>query len=474
MRHKPTKVSRPECFRLDPPPVRGLGAFLAAILAMFAAAPGLLWSQEKTGSGEARQDEILERLKKLEDQNRALQNQVDQLRKDRPQSPAEAAVGSDKPVLKISGYVDLGFFAPTGDGVGFVNDVNGTQSSQFPGVPWILLGDPWSTAVNSRGEPASTKGSFAIPEDNIGTNGHWSFLVNEINMDLYASLASNASLFVSVDFLPRSGSAGSLGDLIDVDFAYFQWEPFDNVEIQIGKFASAFGYEYRLEESPARVGITPSLIGRYVSGHPIGIKARSQWFDDHLVANVAIINGSSNIETFPFGEELDSNDAKTASGRLSYDFTHLVPGVSNLSLGVSGEIGAQVRQADNGVYQRQWGVDFQFEVGDVEVIAEIIRGKAPGGGESGAPELDFRGGYVQVAVHATDWFTPYVRGEFRKATHVGSNFAYVMNESRLTVGARFDITRSILLKIEYLHNMELGPVPKFQNDIGTVSLVLKF
>ena len=440
------------------------------VLVCLLSAPGSpLWAQDP------KNQDVQDRLKKLEEQNRELQKQVDALQKQPPPAPRPEAPG-EAPKFKVSGYVDLGFFAPSGSGVGFVPDTNGTQRANYPTIPWILLGDPWTTAVNSRGEPASTKGSFALPFDAINSNGRSSFLVNEVNVDLWAGLTPNTSLVVSMDFLPRTGTGGTLGDSFEVDFAYFQWEPFDAVdmEVQVGKFASAFGYEYRLEESPARIGITPSLIGRYVSGHPIGIKVRNQWLDKHLTTNVALINGSSNIETFPFGSEIDANDAKTASGRVSYDFSYLVPGVTALSLGLSGEIGAQVRQPDNGVYQKQYGMDFQFEIADFEFILEMIRGRAPGGGQTEAPSLDFRGGYVQAAYHVFEWMTPYVRGEYRKAVHLGTDFVYVMDEGRVTGGVRFDIARNIILKLEYVHNFERGPLPTIDNDVFAASLVLKF
>ena len=38
------------------------------------------------------------------------------------------------------------------------------------------------------------------------------------------------------------------------------------------------GIEYRTQESTDRIGIAPSLICRYTCGHPIGLKARAQFF----------------------------------------------------------------------------------------------------------------------------------------------------------------------------------------------------
>ncbi|MEM7232746.1 MAG: outer membrane beta-barrel protein [Planctomycetota bacterium] len=420
-------------------------------------------------------EDLVKRMNALEREKRSLQHQFDALKRD-----FDARLSEDGPEtgpkLQFAGYVDMGFFAPTGNGVGFVRDVGGTQSDSFPDVPWVVLGDPWSTVVNSRGEPADTDGSFAVPFDNIDSGGRSSFIINEINLDLFFPLTSNASVSASVDFLPRSGNGGNLGDFIDADFAFLRWEPFEeyDVEVQIGKYASAFGLEYRREESNARTGITPSLIWRYVSGHPLGIKVRSSFFQKQLVANIALNNGSSNIEAFPFGSEIDVNDSKTISGRLSYDFARLIDDIDILMVGISGEWGAQVRQSDNEVYQRQAGIDLQIAAGDFELRAEALIGKAPGQGQAGAEALDFDGAYLQLSYRFLDTLTPYVRIGYREAEHIAETFAYVVDVSRVTVGLNVEFADGITGKFEFLHNMEHGAVPDFDNDLLTASLVLSF
>ena len=82
---------------------------------------------------------------------------------------------------EVSGYIDLGFFFSTGNGVGFLPDFRNRLESRFPDRSWLFLGDPWTTAVNSRNEPADSDGSFALPFDNIDSGGRATFLVNEIN-----------------------------------------------------------------------------------------------------------------------------------------------------------------------------------------------------------------------------------------------------------------------------------------------------
>ncbi len=419
--------------------------------------------------------EVREKLKDLERQEEATRLELDAMR--RKQASLEEAVDSaSKPRVQISGYVDLGFFVPSGDGRGFVLDARGRQRDKYPGIPWVFLGDPWSTAVNSRGEPADTEGSQAIPFDSIHSRGRSTFLVNEVNLDLWFPLTASAAVNASLDFFPRSGSGGSTGDFFEADFAFLEWKPFEDYEtrVEVGKFASVFGFEYRREESTARTGITPSLISRYVSGHPIGIKARSQWLGGSFITNLAVTNGSSNIETFPFGEELDSNDTKSVSGRVSFDFSRWLSCVDNLTLGVSGEWGSQVRQRDNGVYQYQTGADIELKMGDLEILLEGIIGEAEGGGETDAASLDFRGAYGQVGYTLFEKYTPYLRSDYRKAKHLGSDFVYLIDETRLTFGLRIDVTNNIAWKAEYIYNIELGVVPRIENDLFTTSLVLKF
>ncbi|MDF1665914.1 MAG: hypothetical protein P1V97_29425 [Planctomycetota bacterium] len=388
----------------------------------------------------------------------------------------------DKTAKKLifSGYIDAGAFVPTGNGVGFIPDFRNTLASRFPSKTWLFLGDPWTTPVNSRNEPADTDGSFALPFDNINSGGRSSFIINEINLDLFAQLHPKVSINASVDFLPRFKGDGELGDMIDVDLGFLRYEPFDNYDLtlEFGKYISVFGLEYRRQESNDRIGVTPSLIARYVSGRPIGIKMRQRWFKKRLTLNLGLQNSSSHIETFSFGEEIDSNDGKHGSGRLSYDFAHLI-GVEVFEIGVSGEIGAQNLQRSNEVLQRQFDFDVRFAMKGFELRGEFIKGKIPGQGEEEAESLDFEGAYIQLSQRLEQAslpfvIVPYARWGYRRALHRGDIFAYRSHSSRVTSGVRLEFTDEIVLKLEYLHNMEHGAVPSFANDLFVASLVASF
>ena len=96
-----------------------------------------------------------------------------------------------------------------------------------------------------------------------------------------------------------NSNAVFLGDYIDVKLAYAEY----NVPLQrfglsltVGKFDSVLGYEYRVQESPDRITVTPSLICRYTCGRPLGLKARVRFFDERLSLNVALTDGSTCLE----------------------------------------------------------------------------------------------------------------------------------------------------------------------------------
>ncbi len=387
---------------------------------------------------------------------------------------AGSAQTSSSPV-RITGYVDVGVSKALNNGKGFIFDTSGRYSSRFPGTAWVLLGDPWSTAVNSRGEPADTDGSFAFMHNPVASNGALTFLINELNLDFSATPWPSVFLFASLDFMPRTGVRGSLGDFFELDFAYAEWTPFDSIDltISIGKIDPVFGREYRMRESPDRNGIVPSLLFRYVGGQPLGIKARAKFFDGRLVIAAAALNGSSFIETMNFSDDVDRNDVKTGSGRVSFDIP-LWTG-AHLDVGLSGEFGVQGRQTDGSIPQWQWGFDAFFEWKRIELRGEFVRGIAAGGGVDDADGLDFRAWFIEAFVRVFPWAGLLARYEQRHAVHLkGLEFVYLINVHRVVAGLRIDPFANVAIKLEYVGNFELDPLPQFPNDVFTSSLVISF
>ena len=164
----------------------------------------------------------------------------------------------------VGGQADW-LLATTGDGTGFVQDLgpNRVFPAEANKYAWVFLGDLLAPAVNSRGEPASLGNAPGVSRyDGIHSHGAPSFIVNEVNLTLTAAVAENALATASVDFMPRSGTDFSLGDVFEVDIAQLEWMPGlqRRTSVFVGKMDSLLGIEYRDRKSNQRFGITPSLI----------------------------------------------------------------------------------------------------------------------------------------------------------------------------------------------------------------------
>ena len=176
------------------------------------------------------EDEIAQ----LKDDNAALERRVDDL----------ALIS-----VRISGYLDVGLFATTGDGAGTRSDIGNVRFPEYAGIvpgSWVFMGDPLSTTVNARGEPADTGESRAVTFDPIDSRGKSTFLVNALNLGLLVGVGGTASVIGSVDFVPRGRDVSNpmglfVGDYLDVKLAYAEWRPAleqVSLALQVGKFDS--------------------------------------------------------------------------------------------------------------------------------------------------------------------------------------------------------------------------------------------
>jgi hypothetical protein len=397
-----------------------------------------------------------------------------------------------RPIVNVNGYVDFGFFVPEGNGAGIIADSGPVAQRYYPQYAnqygWVFLGDLLAPAVNSRGEVADL-GNFPGTDrfDGIDSNGAPGFIVNEVNLTLTAALAQNMLATASVNFVPRTGYDFRLGDFIDVDLAQLEWLPLQSGRLSVfaGKFDSVIGIEYRDRKANQRFGITPSLLARYTTGTPLGVKARAKFFDnERIVAAVAVTNGTSTTEQFHFYDEVDANAGKTVSGRLS-----IKPFPFDLEIGGSGLYGAQDRALDS--QHPVWfvGADLLAHFGGLDVKAQWLIGRAKGETDQVYDPahrpygLDLKnGGYLEL-----DWMiTPLIgvmgRGEFRDAlvwlgnpaAPEGADRLYVTKSWRATLGARVVVNEHVVVKAEYLHNGEYGQVPQIPNDVFTSSLLLMY
>lgn len=395
------------------------------------------------------------------------------------------ASATSRLAARFKGYLDVGFFVVQGNGSGVRKDLAHTQKDfeQSTLGSWVLVGDPLGTAINSRGEPADIGDSRAIRFDAIHAGGHPSFLVNTLQLGTQVSLTEDLAVVASVDFLPRDRDIQdfrALGDLFDVKLAYIRYQhEWSKVWLAIfaGKFDPLHGVEYRTQESPDRIGVTPSLICRYTCGRPTGVKAKVGLLDRALEVWLAVTNGSHQSDLFPFSNESDFNSGKTFAGRIQYTFPI---GQRGLELSASGAIGPQDRQPDDGVLQWHYGFAAKLDVGDFNASAEFVTGRALGQTERGGPKcgaapcLFYRGAYAQLAYRVTGFLQPYTRVDWRTARHQrGTDWAYVSTAVRGTFGLRAELTSYLTLKAEYVLNREVD-IPEFPDDVFTTSLVVAY
>jgi hypothetical protein len=379
--------------------------------------------------------------------------------------------------VQITGYADIGFFVPQGNGgAGYIEDYGNHYFPQYAGkFGWVFLGDELAPTVNSRGEAADLGNAPGFNNfDSIHSGGAASFIVNEVNLGVRAGLSKELLLRTSIDFVPRTGSNYSLGDFFDLDIAQLEWVPEalgGNTSFFVGKFDSVMGIEYKDRKSTDRFGITPSLTARYTTGTPIGLKVRTKLFNDTLILALAVTNGNSTTEQFGFYEEIATRNSKTLSGRAA---VRLRLGPSVLEAGAFGLYGSQDRQSDNDLYMWFLGGDLQLSLYTLSLKAQIIRGMAPGNPTDGAWGLNLSsGGFLEADWMATPMIGVLGRGEWRDAlVWLGDQWLFLTREWRATVGLRFVLSHAVTVKAEYLFNEQFGGVPHIPSNVFTTSLVL--
>jgi hypothetical protein len=411
-----------------------------------------------------------------------LEQEVAELR-DRLQK-AEDERQNDVSPLSVTGYVDLGFFAPLGNnGVGWVRDVGNRQFPDYSNYAWTFLGDILGTPVNSRGEAADLGQAPGVDRfDSVDSDGAPGFIVNEVNLTLGYTLADDAIMRASVNFVPRSAAQDfAIGDFLELDLAELEYVLTDDgrTSLFIGKILPVFGIEYKDRKSDQRFGITPSLIARYTTGPQLGAKIRSRLFDEWLILAASVTNNTSTVEQFELYREIDRNVGKTLNGRAALSVPlsgwAALEG-DRLELGVSGEWGAQ--DHDTRSDREIWlvGADLQYQSTNFALKAQIITGEAPGTIDETVWALDLSpSGYVELDWQAHARLGLLLRAEMRDAlVSLGSERVYVTDQARLTGGLRWLFNPHVIAKAEYYHNQELGNIEQFANDMFTSSLLLVY
>jgi hypothetical protein len=419
-----------------------------------------------------------ELARRIDEQDERLRDQETRLREAEKQ---KAITDSTKDIVDdllplrryITVFVDVGAFAVAGDGSGIRSDFLHVHYPEYRDTvagQWVFMGDPFSTAINALGEPADTADSREVLTDTVNSGGRAAFLVNSVGLAIGKDVGHGVSISSLVQFLPRPGP-----DVVDLSFAHVDYRPSENLDLvlQAGKIDSVLGVEYRAQDAPRRLGVTPSLICRYTCGRPTGISARL--VHGRLSTSTALVNGDNFDERFEPESELKSNRLPTIAGHIQW----MLPLGQGLELGASGAFGPQDGQPRRSTLQWHYGFDARLrDLAGWDITAEYVQGKQQGrSGMAGvecdlAPCLTYKGAYVVADHRLKPWITPYVRVDWRDAVHQrGADFVYESHTLRSTVGVHLEMTSRIVGKVEYTWNHELG-VPSFPHDVVTSSVVV--
>jgi hypothetical protein len=390
-----------------------------------------------------------------------------------------------QPVFRVSGYVDFGWAKAQGNGSSFL-----PGDTRLPADYYV---DPFAPAVNSRGDVASLDagGRFVngfLPYT-VGAGGNGTFLLNVANVDLQVTPRGTPVLvFIRAQALPRWNGQGSETRFL-LDQAFGQVTPLPSQELSItaGLFDSVFGIGYLENQSNLRVGITPSLIARYTTGHAIGLKVFYRWQIPSILSAVSI-----NAAVTNHGFEWDSLQVNSlsftgvpvGSARLGYELNLLGTVVK---LGVSGLYGPRNDQRDPSATETQLGADARFVWGPVALWGEYVNvrqepGTSPPkftgtGVYSIASGFRVYGFYVQAAyalpIHGRVLSGLAVYGRYGRRKG-GFDGTPQLLTSRWTVGARLELWTVLALKAEALFNRENAGAPTVDNDVFTTSAVFSF
>jgi hypothetical protein len=369
-------------------------------------------------------------------------------------------------------FVDVGAFVVGGDGSGIRSDLGHVYYPKYAGRTagqWVFVGDPESTAINSLGEPADTSDSRELKTDTIRSHGRPSLIVNTLGLAIGKYVGHGVSVSALAELMPRPGAT-----LLDVPLAHIDYRPLHTVDllISVGKVDSVLGVEYRSQDAPRRLSVTPSLIGRYTSGRPLGAEARL--VEGRLSVSGGVFASDLFDQRFEPKLELHASDLPTIAGHVQW----MLPVGQGLEVGVSGAAGPQDNQPSTSVAQWHVGIDAQLrDLHGWDAVAEYVQGLQQGQTMAApcdlAPCLSYKGAYVLVDRRIAEGFTPYVRLDWRSAVHEhGADFVYESHVARATIGAHFEMTNTIIGKIEYTFNHELDGIPQFADDVLTTSIVV--
>jgi hypothetical protein len=399
-----------------------------------------------------------------------------------PGAPAAKAA----PSFLITGFLDMGFSFAQNKGVGFQKDVN-NNFPEYADKTAVFLGDPATTYMNTRHEAhdLGEAGNFPLAFDTMQGKGAPMATINSATIDMIAEIHEKVRLQVSTEFLLRQNVVQNVtgnGNFVNLDMAFIDYKPFQQYDITItaGKFIGITGIEYRWRRAPDRWTVTPTLVGRYMDGNPIGVKVRGKHFDKRFIWNVGLTNGNSFTPDTRIFESVETNTGKTVAARFSYDFAF--GPITLLEIGASGSWGPQDAQSSNNPKQWDFGPDLQIAWKALQIRGQWFKINTDGGGINEAKNYIAEAWYIEGMYSfpglfdLVNTFGIYTRFSRREAREIDPKYVFVVDVAQITPGIRVDITENIIFKAEYSVNLELGVLKNnsFNNDVFTTSLVAKF
>lgn len=384
--------------------------------------------------------------------------------------------------LRFTGYLDVGFAKATGNG-----------SSFTPGddrVPLDYGSDAFAPAVNSRGEVASTdtQGRFTngfLPRS-VGIGAMPSPLLNTFSADVRVQPRGvPVFVFARVQVMPRLLPTGDVSR-VELQQAFGRLSPLKAHELAVfvGRFDSVFGIEYLENEANLRLGITPSLVARYTTGHGLGAKAfyRAQlpalW--SALSLNVAATTNGTRIEALvPVSASLTGTVVGSARAGYELNLQRV-----QVKAGVSGLYGPRNDVRSGSARQLAIAADLRVNAFGVSLAGEVLHlVDEPGRGAlkvTGTTTAELASGFEVTGGWARLGYTlPWTSRTLTAATlylrydrrHAGFEGFTPLVTDRLTAGARVDLYEVLALKAEVLLNRELAGAPTVDNDVFTSSVV---
>jgi hypothetical protein len=93
---------------------------------------------------------VEDRLAKVEAENAAMREAVKKGETRPGAAPSLSLFGGAR--VRLTGYLDIGYFDAGGDGTAYVRDAGKVLHPEFADVPWVFVGDPGRPGVNSQGD----------------------------------------------------------------------------------------------------------------------------------------------------------------------------------------------------------------------------------------------------------------------------------------------------------------------------------